>query len=90
MTPQHVGDISPGGTAQPILPAPRTIAYRVLLLASDASARFGDSGINVGGGCKIGTTIPLDLSFDFEDGGVDLSQLYVWASTGTISVTYFA
>lgn len=89
MTPQHTGDISPAGSAVPILPKPGTRAYRVIFLASDASARFGDATISAGGGCKIGTSIPLELSFDFQDGGVDLNELCVYASTGTISVTYF-
>lgn len=90
MTPQHVPDITPASSAVPILAAPGTRAYRVLLSATDASARVGDASINATGGVKIGTTIPLDLAFEFKDGGVDLNQLYVFASAGSVSVTYFA
>lgn len=88
MTPQHVADITPGGTPTAI-GAAGVRAYRVLLLATDASARVGDATIGATAGCKIGTSVPLVISVDFRDGGIDLSELYVWASAGSVSVTYF-
>lgn len=92
MTLGHVPDITPAGSAVPILPTPGTRAVWVVLFAHGGTCRFGDASINSTGGAALtmGTPFTLPRS-EFMQGGYDLNELYVYASgADSISVTYAA
>jgi hypothetical protein len=95
MTPQAISDITPDGTATPVL-APSgdgVRAYHIQFTASSGSTscRVGGEGVNATSGARLPAGQPVIWRCNYEDGGWDLSQVYVYASgSESISISYSA
>jgi hypothetical protein len=89
MTPQTVSDITPAGSATPVLAAPGTRAYHIQFTATGSTCRVGGAGVNATTGAKLPTGVPVVWRCNYEDGGWDLNEINVYASgSDSISVSY--
>ena len=85
-----IADITPGGFATP-LSATSVKAVWINLFASGTTIRVGDSSVSATRGVPVSTTgSPTQIPrCDFNQGGYDLSKVYVFGTGGDkVSITY--
>lgn len=87
MTINSLPDIVPNGSTVP-LSATTRMAIWVILMVNGTSIHIGDSQVGASRGINPATKNILTLPrVSFEQGGIDLAQIYVYGAAGTDSVS---
>lgn len=90
MTIGTIADITPNGTATKVS-ATSIIAHWIQFTATGTSIRVGDANVGSGRGAGLITLVPAFWPrCSFDQGGYDLSTVYVYGGSGSdkVSITY--